>query len=54
MVDIQASERLFSFLNTFANKNNIRIPLITHKILPYQSEHLTDNIKLLKVGGHNV
>lgn len=54
MVDIQASERLFSFLNTFAEKNNIKIPLITHKILPYQSEHLTDNIKLLKVGGHNV
>lgn len=53
MVDINASKKLFRFLNTFAKNNGITITAITHKQLDYEHKNVTDKIKLLKVGGHD-
>lgn len=49
MVDIEASDRLFQFLDVFARDNNITIIVITHKQLDYANEYITENIKMLKV-----
>ena len=50
MVDINASNKLFQFLNVFAEDNGINIIAITHKQFGYQYHMITDKIKLLKVG----
>ena len=50
MVDIEASNRLFQFLNTFAKDNDINIILITHKQLDCKHEAVTEKISILKGG----
>lgn len=48
MVDIEASKRLFEFIDYFSKENNIKVLLITHKELDYEYYNLTDKIKILK------
>lgn len=50
MVDINASDKLFQFLDVFAKDNEIKIVVITHKQLEYNDIYITENIKMLKVG----
>ena len=50
MVDINASKKLFEFLEGFSKTHDLIILAITHKTLDYEYSQVTDKIKLLKVG----
>lgn len=51
MVDLQATQRLFEFINYFAEENKITVIMITHKQLEdYKQQNVTDKISILKVG----
>jgi len=50
MVDLQATQRLFEFINYFAKENNITVIMITHKQLEdYKQQNITDKISILKI-----
>lgn len=49
MVDIEASKRLFEFIDYFAKENNMDMLLITHKELDYDYKEITDKINMLKL-----
>lgn len=48
MVDIEASKKLFEFIDYFSKENDIKVLLITHKSLDYEFYELTDKIRMLK------